>query len=436
MNYVDSRTAALLKLLALALTICSASAMRVVFSALQEAAKVDLALSDMQLSLVQGLAVSIPIAVLSIPIGRYTDRGNRLRLLIALGVIWSAGSIATALVSGFEGLFVARMLAGIGAMCAIPVAISIAADLSPPEKRGRSLLFLSVGNIGGGAVAFAVGGWLLQSIGSGIPMIGGMAPWRVVHLLFGLAGLLLLLALPSVREPVRHEISEKIHTSLAPALREIWLMRRFLGPMFLGQLTVVMADTAASIWAAPVLGRHYGLEPQDFAGWMGAVLLGAGIVGSVIGGVAADAGQKARGGRGILTSAVVAAWLSIPAAGFCLAPGTTSFAMLLALLLTCGTITGLVTATAIAVVVPNEVRGVCIGLFVVVGGVVGLGVAPTLVTLVSEVFGGEDALRYGLAAVTATTSLLAALGFTFAMRSIEDKHDVMADRLACASRSA
>jgi MFS family permease len=435
LSSLDSRNAVFFKLLALALTLCSASAIRVVFSALQEAAKVDLELSDMQLSLVQGLAVSIPIAVLSIPIGRITDRGNRLRLLIVLGLVWSLGSIATAFVNGFYGLFVARMFAGIGAMCAIPVAISIAADLSPPERRGRSLLFLSIGNIAGGAIAFAVGGWLLEYVGSGLPLPGALAPWREVHLVFGSAGLLLLIALSPMREPVRHEIAERIHTSLAPALREIWLMRRLLGPMFLGQLTVVMADTAAGIWAAPVLGRHYGLEPQDFAGWMGAVILGAGIAGSLIGGIAADIGHKTHGGKGILLSAVIAAWVSVPAAGFCLAPGVPSFAVLLTLLLACGTITGLVTATAIAVLVPNEVRGVCIGLFVVVGGVVGLGIAPTTVTIVSEAVGGEDALRHALASVTAVTSLVAAVGFTFALRSIGGREPHAADRVVCETSS-
>jgi MFS family permease len=416
LSLTGARGATLFKLLALAFTICSASAMRVVFSALQEAAKTDLLLSDLQLSLVQGLAVSIPIAVLSIPIGRITDQGNRLRLLVVLGVVWSLGSLATAFVSEFYGLFVARMLAGIGAMCAIPVAISIAADLGPPDRRGRALLILSVGNIAGGAIAFAIGGWLLEMAGPGLPVVGDLAPWQQVHLYFGVAGLLLLLLLLPMSEPRRHEIATRIHSSLAPALREIWAMRRLLGPLFLGQLTVVMADTAAGVWAAPVLGRNYGLEPQDFAGWMGAVILGAGIVGSLIGGFASDAGQKARGGNGILLGAAIAAWLSVPAAGFCVMPSVPSFALLLALLLACGTITGLVTATAIAVLVPNEIRGVCLGIFIVVGAVLGLGIAPTLVTIVSAALSGENALRYALASVTAATSLLAAVAFTFAVR--------------------
>ena len=52
------------------------------------------------------------------------------------------------------------MLAGVAAFCSIPVAISIAADLSAADRRGRSLLLLSLGRYIGVAAAFALGGWL------------------------------------------------------------------------------------------------------------------------------------------------------------------------------------------------------------------------------------------------------------------------------------
>jgi hypothetical protein len=54
---------------------------------------------------------------------------------------------------------------------------------------------------------------------------------------------------------------------------------------------------------------------------------------------------------------------------------------------------------------------------VVIGAIVGLGFAPTAVTLVSTAMGGEESLRYALAISIGVTSLLAALGFTGALRS-------------------
>lgn len=408
---------ATIALVVLGLTILSASAMRTVFSPLQDIAKGELGLSDLQMSLVQGVAGAIPIALLSLPIGRITDRGDRTRLLLAMTLVWTVGAFATAFAAEFYSLFFARMLAGIGAMCAIPVAISVAADLTAPEQRGRSLLFLSLGNIAGAAAAFALGGGLLGVFGHAAPLMAGMAPWRSVHLAFAIASLAFAAPLLLLREPARREISETTHAALAPALRAIWARRGFLGPLFLGQVTVVMADTAAGIWAAPVLTRSYGLKPEQFAGWMGLVILGSGIVGSVLGGVAADLGQKSHRSGYILLGAVLAAVISIPGAFFPLMPDPTGFALALALFLACGAAAGLITATAVAVLVPNEIRGVCLGAFVVIGAVVGLGVAPTLVTLISEAFGGEGAIRYGLAIMATATSIAAAFGFAAAMRS-------------------
>jgi MFS family permease len=89
---------------------------------------------------------------------------------------------------------------------------------------------------------------------------------------------------------------------------------------------------------------------------------------------------------------------------------------MLGLLALCGAVTGLVTATALAVLIPNEIRGVCLGAFMVVGSVIGLGVAPTLASGIADLLGGEAYLRYGLTITTAVTSVTAAIGFAWAMR--------------------
>ena len=83
-------------LVLLALTVATASAMGTVFSPMQELAKLDLQLTDLQVSFVQGLAVSIPIALLSLPIGRLVDRSRRTRLLLALLAVSIAGTWLTA----------------------------------------------------------------------------------------------------------------------------------------------------------------------------------------------------------------------------------------------------------------------------------------------------------------------------------------------------
>ncbi|MBX3431143.1 MAG: MFS transporter [Hyphomonadaceae bacterium] len=408
------RRGVLVTLLLLSATIGSASAMRTVFSPVQEVAAAGLHLNDFQMSLLQGLAISLPIAALAIPVGRITDRGNRSTLLFFLALLWTIGTALCVLGTEFWHIFVARMLAGIGAFSSLTVTISMVADLSSPDTRGRSLMLLSLGNMVGAAAAFAFGGSLLGYFAGAAPLIAGLEPWRNVLLVFAGVSLVLTLLLLTVREPARHEIAEA-SPALSVALRELWERRGLLAPLFLGQVTVVMADAAASIWAAPVLERHYNLTPEQYGGWMGLVILVSGVIGAVFGGFAADFGHKSKIKGGILIGAVVAAILSIPGAFFPLMPDAAGFAWMLLLLLTCGAVTGLVTAAAIAVLVPNEIRGVCLGAFIVIGAIIGFGVAPTLVTLIADVVGGRQSLPTGLALTGAGTSALAAIGFIGAL---------------------
>ena len=78
--------------------------------------------------------------------------------------------------------------------------------------------------------------------------------------------------------------------------------------------------------------------------------------------------------------------------------------------------TGVVTSVALTVLIPNELRGLCIGAFIAIAGLIGFGVAPTLVAAASSLFGGESHLDQGLATVGAATSTLSLLAFFVAMR--------------------
>lgn len=200
-------------------------------------------------------------------------------------------------------------------------------------------------------------------------------------------------------------------------MRELWARRAFLGPLFAGQTSVVMADAAAGIWAAPVLERNFGVPPEQFAGWLGLIVLVAGIAGAILGGVAADLGQKTGRRGGLLMGAVIAAALGVPAALFPVMGDVTGFKLAIGLLVLCGSVTGLVTSVALTTLIPNEVRGLCIGAFIAIAGLIGFGIAPVLVTLVSGLLGGEGHLGTALAIVGVGVSALSVLAFALAMRN-------------------
>jgi MFS family permease len=400
-------------LVVLALLVGVAGCMQQSFGTVQEAAKAELHLSDSQLGLVQGLAVSIPIAGLAVPIGRLIDRGNRMRLIIALAMLWSVGTLLTAFAPGFATLFVARMIAGLGATCAVGAAISIGADLCAPESRGRAMLILTIGKWAGTAAAFALAGGLYGMFlhGSASWAGVGLSPWRAAHLVLGILSLLLTVPALFLREPARHEVEAGEHAPLRIVLHELAARRAFLIPLFIGQIGVAMVDVAAGIWVAPVLTRDYGLTADHFGGTVGAIVFGVGITGSIAGGLLADRGQ--RGGRrgGILTSALAFAALGIPAALFSVMPSVGACLTLFGVLILSGTVCGLVTATAISVLIPNELRGVCLGAFIAIAGVIAFGIAPSLVTGLANVIGSGALLGLPLAIVGVVVGIVSALAF-------------------------
>ena len=409
-----SRAAAAFGLIVLALVLASGSLAAAAFSAVQEAVKADLKLSDFQLSLLQGLAPSIPLALLSVPIGLIVDKRNRIRVLAAMGMVWTAGTLLTAVAHSLPVLFVARMLAGLGANAAVTVAISLGADLTQPTNRGRGMLVLTIGKQGGVGLGFGLGGALLGTYA--IHGLFGLSAWRSVHVALGLGSAVAIVLLLFVREPARREQVAGTNAPIATIFHEVWARRAFLIPLFIGQVGVIMCDVAAAIWAAPVLGRSYGLTPQQFGGWLGAIIFGAGLFGAFLGGFAADWGHRRARRGGILIGAVLAAAFTVPAALYPIAPGTLSFGVALAVLLLGGTITGLVTATALAVLLPNEIRGMTIGGFIAVAGLIAFGISPSIVTGVSSLLGGEQHLGAALAIVGITVSAMALVGFALAMR--------------------
>ena len=402
--------------LLLAAVLFAGGLIRTVFSPLQEAAKLDLRLTDFAVSLVQGLATGAPIALVSIPLAWVIDHGNRVRLLVALFAVCVVGAFWTAFATGLTSLFLARMLSAVGASCAVPVIISLVADLCAPDRRGRAIVVLGLGSYAGAAAAFVLGGLLLGVLANHpIAALGKLAPWRATHLLLGLVGSVMLFPLFFLREPERHEVELKT-TSFGPTMRALWAKRAFLFPLFAGQIGLSMADAAASIWATPVLIRSYHLQPVQFAGWVGAILFVAGILGAVLGGFGADLGHKTGIRGGLLFAAILATALGIPAAIFPIMPTIGGFQLMFFLLLLAGAITTVVASTTVAVLIPNEERGACMAAFSVISSIIGASLAPTIVTLGSTLMGGEQHLATSLAATGLVTGVISLAGYVLAMR--------------------
>ncbi|APZ98649.1 MFS transporter [Sphingopyxis sp. QXT-31] len=388
------------------------------FGTIQESAKAEMGLSDDHLALIQGLGAAVPMVLFSIPVGILVDRRNRVRLTIGLGILWTLGTLLTAFAPNAALLTAARMLTGIGSTGSLTAALSLCADYCAADQRGRAMLIVNLGKALGVALGFALTGWLFGFFTdfAGPGWLEGMAPWRSAHVALAAISALLLLPLLFLREPERREVEASPDAPFKVVANELWSRRAFLIPLFAGQVAVVMADVAATVWIAPVLSRDFGLAPQDFSGWVGALLFGTGVVGAIVGGLSADWGQKSGRRGGLLFGAVIAAGIGVPAALFPIMPSVTGVAVMLGIISAAGAVTGLVVSVALTVYIPNELRGLCIGAFIAVAGLIGFGLAPWIVTRVSAMMGGEAMLAEALALVGVIVSALSFVAFWLAMR--------------------
>jgi MFS family permease len=387
-----------------------------VMAPLQQAAQIDLGLTDLQIATLQGGAHGLPALVCAIPLGLAIDHLNRARVMLVLALLRAGGSILTAYAHDFTTLFVARGLVALGAGAAMGVALSLIADLCPQDKRGRMTTIAGIGILAGPALAFAGGGGLFGYFRlHGWALFPGMAPWRLTAMAFAMMACALLVPIALFREPPRHE-RERHGGSIVAALRGLAERWRFLAALWVGSTAGGMAEGAAGLWAAPILTRSYGLQPDAFGGWMGGTIFLAGLIGSVIGGVAVDWGNKSGRRGGLMIGSIVATAIAIPATAYPIMPTVPEFGVMLGVMLCACTITQVAAVAAVTLVIPNEERGMCLAIISMIGTVVGMGSVPMITLLGPILFGDDQHLRQTLVVIGVATGAIGLAGYITAMR--------------------
>jgi MFS family permease len=391
---------------------------------LMQAIKRDLVLTDTQVSLVVGFAAAAFNAIASLPISRLVDTLSR-RLILGIGLLtMGVGSALTGLANGFWQLFAARLFAGIGGAGNGPATYSILADYFPPAKLPKAIAFMNFGFTSGTGLALVLGGALIAALAtmddSTLPVIGAVRPWQLVFLVMAIPDLLLgLLMLTTVYEPPRRgrvmaADGRSAHRAapVRTVLAHLWRNRAAFGPMFLGLACNSLA-MGALVWAAPFYERTYGWGPAQYGIIQGLVTLLIAPIGLAFGGWLAE--RWAREGRddANMRVVVVAAVAHMPfAIAFALMPNpylALAAASLNSVLILIGV--GPQNA-ALQVIVPNEMRGQVTALFLFLFTMIGMGIAPTAVALLTDyVYRDEAKLRYSLMTMHAVLAPLAAYVF-------------------------
>ncbi len=383
---------------------------RIIMSLLVEPIKRDLMLSDTQFSLLHGFAFAIFYTLMGLPLGWLADRSNRRRLISAGIFLWSIMTAVCGITKTFATLFLARIGVGVGEAALSPSAYSMISDYFPPEKRAVPISMYSMGVFFGGGIAFILGGYVVQLTAGAtdviLPMIGSVRPWQLTFFIVGLPGLLIVLLMLTVKEPIRRDVvslsdhpqSPSTEPTILETLSFVFHNIRAYGMVLLG--TTLLATTSYGFfsWSPAFLMRTYGWEASDAGYAFGLIVLTLGTGGTLLGGILANR-QLAKGildsymrvsmysGVAVLVFGCAAPLMPSPTlALLCLAPTVLSLGMHVGL-----------APAALNFITPNQLRGQVIAIYLFVLNLVGLGAGPTIVAVITDYgFGDTAALRYSL----------------------------------------
>lgn len=334
------------------------------------------------------------------------DRTSRSRVIAGALVTWSAFTALCGTAANFWQLFIFRLGVGVGEAGGVAPSYALIADYFPPERRARALAIFSLGIPLGLAAGTLIGAYLAAWI-----------DWRAAFIVMGLAGIALApVMLYFVRDLPRPkggatEVRSLLRTFPTVARKPtFWLMAAA------ASLSSV-AGYGLALWTPTVLERSFGLEIIERGQFLASIFLIGGTAGVFAGGWLADRlGQRDRSWYAKLPAI---AWL-ITAPFFVLgllAPEVWMAWLLLLIpnalnILWLGPVT-----TAVQHLVAQPMRATASASFLLINNLVGLGVGPTLIGALSELFKarlGAEALRYAAVSVVGFY-LLASLLMFFAI---------------------
>lgn len=397
--------------------------------------KTDLALSDVQLSLVGGLAFALFYTLLGIPIGWIADRKNRVVLISISLTIWSAMTAVCGLATNFLQLFLARVGVGIGEAGGVAPSYSLISDYFPPERRGRALSIYSLGIPIGAALGILLGGLLLTWF-----------DWRTAFILVGGLGILVVpVLLFTIREPRRGGFDGQSDASPAepPSLKEVFQTisrkRSFWGLSFSAACSTMMGyglifwlpsffvrsfDTELIAFFAflPEFAKPEGAGVTLYASYLyGTILLVGGIAGIWLGGVLADR----LGPRNKSAYAKIPGWAFLATVPFFLIGILSQNLALAFVIFLIPTALGFVwvgpVLTAFQHLAPANMRATTSAIFLFINNLLGLGLGNLIIGILSDQLAssyGSESLRIAIS-FGSIFYVIAGIGFLWSARHLE-----------------
>lgn len=386
-------------LLGLLLLVYASNAVdRFAFGLVLQDIKTDLDLSDTQLGVLTGIAFALFYAVMAVPIARWADRGNRVKIVACATALWSAMVALCGLAGSFLQLLLIRVGVAVGEAGLIPPANALIADQFTRAERPRAVATFMLGAPVGCVIGYLATGWLNELYG-----------WRITFIVLGLPGLVLgALVWFTLRDPTRETSPILGHRATAesvqtqPGFKEVcvtlWKQRTFRH-LLLGFSVMAFFTNGVAQWQPAFFIRSFGLGTGELGAWFAGTYGLGGLIGTYWGGALATRYAADNERLQLRAIGIIYVIFGVVSAGIYLAQDyRVAFGLIGLAFVVSATTSGPLFA-ALQTLVSPHMRAVAIALVLLFANLIGMGLGPLTVGALSDVYrswAGDEALRYAL----------------------------------------
>jgi predicted MFS family arabinose efflux permease len=372
---------------------------RIALATMIQNIKVDLKLTDTDIGLLTGIAFAAFYSLMGIPIARWADRGDRVRLISITVALWSIAVGLCGRAASFLQLLMIRIGVAVGEAGCHPPAFSLISDYFNRAERPRAVARYMLAWPIALLLGFFAAGWLNELYG-----------WRATFMAIAAPGLCLaVLAAFTLSEPRRAFVAgagrAAVTASPQPPIKEVfgtlWRSRAYRHLLVSFALSYFFGNGILQ-WQPAFFMRSYGLRTGEIGTWFAMIYGLGGLLGTYLGGEIASrcAGDDERlQFRGL---AALYAALAVLGAGVYLVPGWgLALGVLTLSAIGAAAVNGPLFA-ATQTLVPARMRAMSIAIVLFFSNLIGLGLGPLIVGMLSDALRpwlGHESLRYALLAL-------------------------------------
>lgn len=381
---------------------------RQVLSVSLEAIKESLSVSDTQLGLLTGAGFAVCYSLVGIPIARWADRGNR-SLIIALALALLGVTVALcSAVTSFSQLLFSRLWVGVAEAGLVPPTLSLVSSYFARSERPRAMAVVLQGGPLSLVLGSIVGGWLTEIYG-----------WRIPFLVVAVPGFLLAaIVRSSLRDPrccrsvrglpiaPRKQVEDQAHefvdsakrASVANLFAQLWRQRTFRYLLIAFGFDY-LCGFGLQQWIPVFFVRVHGMPTGVLGNWLAVDWGLANAIGTLLGGfITGRTTINAEQRQLRFMTATALAYVLLTAVVLTISSATVALVVMFVATL-CNAFAMAPSFALLQSLVPEDSRATAIAGVFLLGNLVGLGLGPLAVGLMSDGLApsyGVNSLRLAL----------------------------------------